>query len=75
MSRRATRIVRRPTRFLDSSDEDDSDSETPNPIPFPKPPSDSEVTIPPQPQVSTREGRSTMRPIRFQDSGDLESGK
>ena len=54
MSTRATRIVRRPTRFVDSSDEDDSDSETPNPIPFPKPPSDSEVTSPPQPQMSTR---------------------
>ena len=70
MSTRATRIVRRPTRFLDSSDEDDSDSETPNPIPFPKPPSDSEVTSPPQPQMSTRATRIVRRPTRFLDSSD-----
>ena len=79
MSTRAKRIVRRPNRFLESSDEDDSDSDTPNPIHSPepslKPPSDSEVTNPQQPKVSTRAGRSTKRPIRFQDSGDLKSGK
>ena len=45
MSRCATMVLRRSTRFLDSSDEDDSECDTPNAIPFPKPSGDSEDTI------------------------------
>ena len=67
-------VLRRSTRFLDSSDEDDSECDTPNPIPFPKPPGDSEDTSSPQTHVPTRDGRSTKRPIHFHDSGYIECG-